>query len=206
LPVNSPRHTAGNRRHDISFAIGIACMAMRSSGVFEQWGYGIGRLRHGRHGRTDMRRGSSVRSDGIALIMSLCSATGTFAICSNHIKNITMKPARTYHCTRTRQSRALPRPSVACCPCQSWADYTTNISECEFPTGTAGQLPLAQGIHQDRWHGNRALSGRALGLANGLELVGALADMQLSLFQVYIGPLQATKLRCAKTGEYCRHQ
>jgi hypothetical protein len=24
--------------------------------------------------------------------------------------------------------RASPRPSVGCCPCQSWADYTTNIS------------------------------------------------------------------------------
>ncbi len=58
-------------------------------------------------------------------------------------------------CTRTRRSRASPRQSVACYPCQSWADYTTNISECEFPTGTgilarlydrAGRAHDAQGI------------------------------------------------------------
>jgi hypothetical protein len=35
----------------------IASMAMSLSGGFEQWGYGIGRSRHGRHGKTDIRRG-----------------------------------------------------------------------------------------------------------------------------------------------------
>ena len=34
-----------------------ASMATSSSGAFERWAYGIGRSRHGRHGRTDMRRG-----------------------------------------------------------------------------------------------------------------------------------------------------
>jgi hypothetical protein len=48
---------AGNKCHDISFAIGIASMAMSSSSGFEQWVYGIGRSRHGRHGKTDIRRG-----------------------------------------------------------------------------------------------------------------------------------------------------
>src|SRR5262245_37041907 len=46
----------GQRRRDMSFAIGIASMVSSSSGAFEQWAYGIGRLRDGRHGRTDMRR------------------------------------------------------------------------------------------------------------------------------------------------------
>jgi hypothetical protein len=60
--------------------------------------------------------------------MSLCSATSIFAICSNRIKNITTRLAPIYRCTRTRRSRASPRPSVAYCPCQSWADYTTNMA------------------------------------------------------------------------------
>src|SRR5438067_12910098 len=57
-------------------------MAMSSSGGFEQWVYGIGRSRHGRHGKTDTQRGSSVRSDGIVLTMLVCSANGISAICS----------------------------------------------------------------------------------------------------------------------------
>jgi hypothetical protein len=55
-------------------------MAMSSSSGFEQWVYGIDRSRHGRHGKTDIRRGSSVRSDGIVLTMLLCSANGISAI------------------------------------------------------------------------------------------------------------------------------
>jgi|AmaraimetFIIA100_FD_contig_123_11019_length_1535_multi_5_in_0_out_1_3 hypothetical protein len=61
-------------------------MAMSSSSGFEQWVYGIDRFRRGRHGKTDMRRGSSVRSDGIVLTMSLCSANGTCAICNSYQK------------------------------------------------------------------------------------------------------------------------
>src|SRR5258707_9365890 len=57
-------------------------MEMSSSGGFAQWAYGIGRLHHARHGRTDIRRGSSVRSDGIVLTMSLCSANDISPICS----------------------------------------------------------------------------------------------------------------------------
>ena len=55
-------------------------MARLSSNGFEQWVYGIGRSRHGRPGKTDTRRGSSARSDGIVLTMLLCSASGIFAI------------------------------------------------------------------------------------------------------------------------------
>src|SRR6266849_3792141 len=112
-------------------------MAVFFSAVFERWVYGIGPLHHGHHGRTDVRRGSSDRSGEIALTMSSCLANGTFVICSNRTKNITTRPARTYHCKRTRRSRALCRPSVRHWLCPSWAAYTTNISECEFPTGTA---------------------------------------------------------------------
>ena len=43
---------------------------------------------HDRHGRTDMLKGSSVRSDGIALTMSLSSASGIFVTCWYLTKNI----------------------------------------------------------------------------------------------------------------------
>jgi hypothetical protein len=129
--------TAGNRRHDISFAIAIASMARLSSNGFEQWVYGIGRSRHGRPGKTDTRRGSSARSDGIVLTMLLCSANDISAICSIPTKNITTRLAHTYRCTRTRQSSVPFRPSVERWRCQFWADCTTNISEFKFRQGQA---------------------------------------------------------------------
>ena len=62
-------------------------MDTSSSGGFAQWAYGIGRLHYARHGRTDIRRGSSVRSDGIVLTMSLCLANDISVICSIRTKN-----------------------------------------------------------------------------------------------------------------------
>src|SRR6202158_3185100 len=62
--------------------------------------------------RTDVRRGLSDRSGGIALTMSLCLASSIFAICSTHIKNITTKLAHTCHCTRMHRSTAPSRPSA----------------------------------------------------------------------------------------------
>jgi hypothetical protein len=52
-----------------------------------------------------MRRGLSVQSDGIALTMSWYLATGTFAICSNRIRNITTRLASTYADKDTPASR-----------------------------------------------------------------------------------------------------
>ena len=104
--------------------------------VFARWAYGIGRSHHGHHGRTDVRRGSSDRSGGIALTMWSCLVSGIFVTCSNRIKNITTRPAPTYHCRRTRRSPAPSRPSGRRWPCQFWVGCTTNISEREFPTGT----------------------------------------------------------------------
>jgi hypothetical protein len=43
-----------------------------------------------------IRRGSPVRSDGNALIMSWCSASGTFAICWDRTNGTTMMLAHTY--------------------------------------------------------------------------------------------------------------
>jgi hypothetical protein len=68
--------------------------------------------------------------------MLLCSASGISAICSIPTKNITMRLARTYHCTRTRRSHVASRLSVARWRSQFWAGCITNISERKFPTGT----------------------------------------------------------------------
>ena len=120
---------------------------MSSSSGFAQWAYGIDRFRHGRHGKTGTRRGSSVRSDGSVLTTLLCSANDISAICSIPTKNITMRLARTYRCTRTRRSRVLSRLSVARWRCQFWADCTTNISGPKFPTGTGRSAPIGRGSH-----------------------------------------------------------
>jgi hypothetical protein len=48
------------------------------------------------HGKMDIRRGSSARSDGSALIMSWCSASSTSASCWDRTKDITMARAHTY--------------------------------------------------------------------------------------------------------------
>ena len=65
-----------------------------------------------------------------------CSANGICAICSILTKNTTTRLVHTYRCTRMRRSRVPSRLSVARWQCQFWADYTTNISERKFPTGT----------------------------------------------------------------------
>src|SRR5262249_48381449 len=50
---------------------------------------------------------------------------------------------RTYRCTRTRRSRVPSRLSASRWRCRFWADYTTNISERKFPTGTGGLFQMA---------------------------------------------------------------
>jgi hypothetical protein len=96
LRVSSLRHMAGNRRRNTSFATAIASMAMLSSGGSVRWASGIGRSHRDRHGKMDIQRGSSARSDGTALIMSWCSESGTFAICWDRTKDITMTLAHIY--------------------------------------------------------------------------------------------------------------
>jgi len=135
---------------------GLRLWRYRRPSVFEQWAYEIVRSRHGRHGKMDMRRGSSVRSDGTVLTMSLCLANGISAICSIRIKNITTKLARTCHCTKTRRSRALSRPSVARWRCQFWADCTTNMFEFEFPTRTTKPV---YGLRPSQIKTDRSIAG-----------------------------------------------
>ena len=129
-------HTGGSERRAISFAAVIASMAMPSSVGCGRWEFGIGRLQCGHHGRTDVLNGSSDPPGGIALTMSLCLASGTFVICSTHIKNTTTRPAPLCPWRRTRRFRARSRPAVKPWPCRSWIGSTTNMFEPEFPTRT----------------------------------------------------------------------
>ena len=109
-------------------------MAMSFPAVFERWAYGIGRSHHDHLGRTDVRRVliGSIRRDCLDHVVVF----GEQHLCSTHIKNITTKLAPTCHCTRMHRSPAPSRPSVTRWPCPFWAGCTTNIYECEFPTGT----------------------------------------------------------------------
>jgi hypothetical protein len=64
--------------------------------VFVRWASGIGRPHGDHHGKMDIPRGSSARSDGSASIMSWCSASSTSANCWDGTNDVTMTRARTY--------------------------------------------------------------------------------------------------------------
>ena len=67
-------------------------------------------------GKMDTRRGSSVRSDGTALITSWYLASDTFATCWDCTKDITMTFARTCRSTKIPQCHVQFRPLAASCP------------------------------------------------------------------------------------------
>ena len=138
----------------------------------ERWVSVIGRLQFGRHGRTGVRSGSSDRSGGIALTMSLCLASGTFVTCSRRIKDIATIPARIYHWRRMRRSHARSWPSVKRWRCRSWADFTISMFGRKFPTGTPAiaQCPLlAQSGHAEACCRMSAFGGKA-DIDNGIVL------------------------------------
>src|ERR1035437_6252274 len=95
-PVNSPKPSAGRKRRDILFVIGIAHMAILSSGDFGRWAFGIVQPRCDRHGRMGFVKGLSVRSDATALTMSSYLTSGIFGICFDLTQTTTIKPERTY--------------------------------------------------------------------------------------------------------------
>jgi hypothetical protein len=94
------------------------------------------RSRHARHGKMDMRRGSSARSDVIASTMSLSSASRIFAICCARIKDITMRAELICPYARTRRSHAPSGPVAISSSRPFWVDCTINKGGFEFPTGT----------------------------------------------------------------------
>jgi hypothetical protein len=52
--------------------------------------------------------------------------------------NTTTRSERTYRCRRTRRFGVMRAEQGACVRRRSWAGYTINMFEFEFPTGTAG--------------------------------------------------------------------
>src|SRR6266436_2959800 len=74
--ISSRKHAAGNRLPAIWSAIGTGSLVSSSSEDFDQWAFAIDRRRHVPHGKTDLPSDSSVRSDGSALTMLLCTASG----------------------------------------------------------------------------------------------------------------------------------
>ena len=80
--------------------------------AYGPWASGIGRSRHARRGKMDMRRGSSARSDMIASTMSLSSASCIFAICGARIKGITMRGELICPFAKTRRFLVPSRPAA----------------------------------------------------------------------------------------------
>ena len=90
------KHSAGRCRRDIWCATATMPMVTCSSDVFGQWASGIGPSRCGHHGRTDIAKGRSARSDGTALTISSCSASDICAICCGVTRATTIKPEHTF--------------------------------------------------------------------------------------------------------------
>jgi hypothetical protein len=86
-----------------------------------------------RLGRTDMRRGWSARSDGNVLITSSPLASAIFVLAL--YQNTTKRSERTYRCRRTRRFGVMCAAQGARVRRRSWAGYTINMFEFEFPTG-----------------------------------------------------------------------
>jgi hypothetical protein len=87
----------------------------------------------------DTRRGSSVRSGGTALITSLSSANGIFAICSIRIEGITTRFARTYRCRRMHRSRVTYTNSAVFFQCRFWGTTSSICSSLSFRQGQVKQ-------------------------------------------------------------------
>jgi hypothetical protein len=138
LRSRSLRHLAGGMRRDTWSVIGTVFTAPGSFSACGRWAFGIGRSRHVRHGKMDMRRGSSARSDVIASTMSLSSASRIFAICCARIKGIIMRGELICPYAMTRRSHAPSGPAAVSSSRPFWADCTININMggFEFPTGT----------------------------------------------------------------------
>jgi hypothetical protein len=73
--------------------------------------------------------------------MSSSLASAIFATFSHRTKNTTTRLERTYRCRTTRRFGVMCAEQGACVSRRSWAGYTINMFEFEFPTGTGLGLP-----------------------------------------------------------------
>jgi hypothetical protein len=115
----------------------IVSIAVSLRAGFERWAYEIGRLQHTHRGRMDVRRADRIDPAEVSRPCGCVWRTASLLASEILSRITTTRPARTYLCRRTRLFPVLSRASVRPWPCQYWAGYTTNISEREFPTGTA---------------------------------------------------------------------
>jgi hypothetical protein len=69
------------------------------------------------------------------LITSSSLASAIFAEFSHRTKNPTTRSERTYRCRRTRRFGLMCAEQSACVRRRSWAGYTINMFEFEFPQG-----------------------------------------------------------------------
>jgi hypothetical protein len=94
--ASSLKHSAGRKRRDTLFVTGIAHMAILWSGDFGRWAFEIVRPDRDHHGRTDIVKGLSARSDATALTMSWYLANSIFGTYFDLMQNTTIKPGHTY--------------------------------------------------------------------------------------------------------------
>jgi hypothetical protein len=87
----------------------------------------------------------SIRRECLDHVVVLASAI--FATFSHRTKNTTTRSERTYRCRRTRRFGVMCAEQGACVRRRSWAGYTINMFEFEFPTGAGrnqfGIVPTA---------------------------------------------------------------
>src|SRR5260370_31260018 len=106
----------------------MGSLVSSSSEDFDQWAFAIDRRRHVPHGKTDLLSDSSVRSDGSALTMLLCSASGISVTYWCRTRNTTTRSVRIYPWRRIRRSRAPSSGPGTFLAAQFLAGCTTNIS------------------------------------------------------------------------------
>jgi hypothetical protein len=83
---------------------------------------------------TDRFHAGSIRRECLDQSLSLASAI--FATFLHRTKNTTTSSERTYRCRRTRRFGVMCAAPGACVRRRSWAGYTINLFEFEFPRGT----------------------------------------------------------------------
>jgi hypothetical protein len=119
------------------------------------------RRRAGTHGRTRPRGGRPRIPDEIRQLIRKMSVAKTSAI----FATFSHRTERTYRCRRTRRFGVMCAEQGVCVRRRSWAGYSINMFEFEFPTGTAAKIETPTRrmtmppFHLAQWHQSRRLIG-----------------------------------------------
>jgi hypothetical protein len=106
------------RSIDRSLRLATGARIYRSRSGLRLWRADLAPVTMAKRVFREAHRFDPIRSDGIALTILLCSASGISDICSIPTKNITTRLVHTYRCARTCRSRAPSSLSVARWRCQ----------------------------------------------------------------------------------------